>query len=152
MAGEITRDPRRLLPFLRLVAGGVCGPHGGPHADQLRGGPRRRAGRDAGLPELFAALRTAPETADIAAAFESEILKSDDPALATAAAFDAWYGSEIRRERYYVSTCMDYLDRIERDAQFPGTAKLTAGFLTRICNLPDGSTYPCDEPEAPLPR
>lgn len=110
------------------------------------------AGQEAGMPALFAALGDAPETADIAAAFLAEMMRSDDPSLATAAAFDAWYASDIRRERYYVSTCMTYLDDAERDARFPGTAKLSADFLAHICNLPDRSAYPCREPEKPLPR
>ena len=106
----------------------------------------------AGRPEIFAALRDAPETSDIAAAFETEMTASADVARATAAAFDAWYASDLRRERYYISTCMAYLERTERAHSLPGSAPLTADFLAHVCNLPDRTAYPCTEPDDPLPR
>ena len=102
--------------------------------------------------ELFKALLNSPETQDIAAAFEASIAKTQDAALATAAAFDAWYASESRLERYYVSTCMAYLDRLESENTFAGTAPLSADFLTHVCNLPDQTSYPCVEPDHPIPR
>lgn len=105
-----------------------------------------------GAPGPFAALRSSDETADIAAAFETAMAETGDPSAATAAAFDAWYTSDARRERYYVSTCMAYLDRIEDDHLFGGTAGLSADFLAQVCDLPDGTPYPCEEPVEPLPR
>jgi hypothetical protein len=107
---------------------------------------------DVGSPEIFDALRAAPETSDIAAAFENAMAETNDPALATAAAFDAWYASDARRERYYVSTCMAYLDRLEAEDSLAGTAPLTADFLDHVCHLPDQSSYPCQEPDRPIPR
>lgn len=105
-----------------------------------------------GEPSIFDALKSARETGDIAQAFEAEIRKTNDPAAATAAAFDAWYGSDSRRERYYVSTCMAYLDRQESEGSFAGTAPLSADFLSHICSLPDRTSYPCVEPDRPIPR
>lgn len=105
-----------------------------------------------GKARLFDALKGSPETADIAAAFEREMAASADVSFATAAAFDAWYGSELRRERYYVSTCMAYLDRIEEAHLFAGTERLPDEFLEDVCRMPDRKAYPCDEPENPLPR
>ena len=105
-----------------------------------------------GMPAIFDALRTATETRDIAAAFEATIIATADPAAATAAAFDAWYASDVRRERYYVSTCMAYLDRLESRKILAGTAPLSADFLTHVCNLPDRTSYPCVEPDRPIPR
>ena len=105
-----------------------------------------------GSTDLFDTLRSSIETADIAAAFETSITETNDPALATAAAFDAWYASDARRERYYISTCMAYLDRKEAEDSLAGTAPLTTDFLTHICNLPDQTSYPCSEPDNPIPR
>ena len=107
---------------------------------------------DLGAPDIFDALRAAPETADIAAAFEKAMTQTNDPALATAAAFDAWYASDARRERYYVSTCMAYLDRVEAEDSLAKTAPLTADFLDHVCHLPDQTSYPCLEPDRPIPR
>lgn len=101
---------------------------------------------------VFDALATSSETPDIAAAFRAEIEISGDPSRATAAAFDAWYASDVRRERYYVSTCTAYLDRIDEEHRFSGTAGLAADFLADICLLPGGAPYPCEEPGNPLPR
>ncbi|MDJ0640280.1 MAG: hypothetical protein QNJ20_15750 [Paracoccaceae bacterium] len=103
-------------------------------------------------PGLFDALKTSEETADIAAAFLTAIEETGDPSLATAAAFDAWYASDTRRERYYVSTCMAYLDRLEDAHSFAGTAPLPADFLDTVCDMPDATPYPCVEPPRPLPR
>lgn len=105
-----------------------------------------------GEPGIFEALTTAPETGDIARAFEAAIRETNDAAAATAAAFDAWYASDSRRERYYVSTCMAYLDRLESENSFAGTAPLSADFLSHICSLPDQTSYPCVEPDQPIPR
>lgn len=105
-----------------------------------------------GDPLIFGALRTAPETADIARAFETTMSETGDAAAATAAAFDAWYASDARRERYYVSTCMAYLERQEAQHSLGGTLPLSADFLAHICTLPDQAGYPCVEPENPLPR
>lgn len=105
-----------------------------------------------GDPQVFEALLTGPETSDIATAFQTTFLETEDPATATAAAFDAWYASDARRERYYVSTCMAYLDRLETDNAFAGTSPLSADFLTHVCNLSDQTSYPCAEPDHPIPR
>ena len=75
-----------------------------------------------------------------------------DPALATAAAFDAWYASDVRRERYYISTCMAYLDRMESEASLGGSTPLPADFLSHICYLPGQARYPCAEPDNVIPR
>ena len=108
--------------------------------------------REKGTPGPFQALSTSDETADIAAAFRQEMQATGDPSLATAAAFSAWYASDIRREQYYVSSCMAYLDRIEADKLLPGRDVLKPDFLGSVCNLPEGSAYPCTEPKHPLPR
>lgn len=103
-------------------------------------------------PAIFDTLRTSAETGDIALAFEAAMSATRDPAMATAAAFDAWYASDARRERYYVSTCMSYLDRKESENAIAGTAPLSADFLSHVCHLPDQTSYPCEEPEQPIPR
>ena len=91
-------------------------------------------------------------SADIAAAFEAEMSRSGDDIQAAAAAFAAWYGSEDRRERYYVSTCEAYLaDREDRKVT-NGALSLDPASLRDLCVLPDGRPYPCEEPAQPLPR
>lgn len=101
---------------------------------------------------IFNALSEAEETRDIAEAFAAEMGASGDPGLATSAAFDAWYASPARQERYYLSTCSGYLDRLDETHLLPGEAPLTLSFSADLCVLPDGAPYPCREPDAPLPR
>lgn len=108
--------------------------------------------RERGEPAMFDALLVGDETADIATAFQAAITAGGDISVATAAAFDAWYGSEARLERYYISTCMAYLDRIEDEDLLPGKQALSSGFLSEVCALPGQESYPCEEPERPLPR
>lgn len=105
-----------------------------------------------GTPGPWQALNSLPESSDIAAAFAAEMAATGDVSMATAAAFDAWYGSDERRERYYVATCESYLSAQERSKRLPMYQTLGQSFLADICRLPDGGTYPCEEPEAALPR
>lgn len=107
---------------------------------------------EAGTPQVWDAVTEMTETRDIALGFSTEMAASGDPALATAAAFAAWYGSDNRREEYYVSACETYLSRQEREKIMPGYGTLSQDFLNDICALPGGGAYPCSEPGQPLPR
>ncbi|AZQ68842.1 hypothetical protein EF888_17925 [Silicimonas algicola] len=100
----------------------------------------------------FGAFSAFDLSADIAAAFAAEMSKSGDDTQAAAAAFAAWYGSEERRERYYVSTCEAYLTDREDRKVTSGTLSLDPATLRDLCVLPDGSPYACEEPAQPLPR
>ena len=103
--------------------------------------------KNKGNPSLWEALTAWTSTADIAARFEVAMNESADPAEAAAAAFEAWYGSEARRERYYVSTCSAYLDRQDRLHTLPSYDSVGPGYFTTLCTMPDGAAYPCAEPE-----
>ena len=100
----------------------------------------------------FAALRSLPGSADIAATFARTMAETGDSALATADAFTAWYASDTRREKYYVSSCEAYLSEREDSKRLPGGLSFDATILTRMCQLPTGETYPCREPDDALPR
>src|SRR6056297_127472 len=105
-----------------------------------------------GDPQVWQALENWDSTTDIAAAFSAEMEATADPARAAAAAFAAWYASDIRRERYYLSSCNAYLDRQDRMHSLAGTQQVEAGYFTALCRMPDGATYPCAEPEDAVRR
>ncbi|MGB8624187.1 MAG: DUF6782 family putative metallopeptidase, partial [Paracoccaceae bacterium] len=84
---------------------------------------------------------------DIAAAFAAEMAATGDAPRATAAAFAQWYASDWRRENYYLAACSDYLDQQDRSKALPRYRLLSEDFLDTLCRLPDGTAYPCAEPE-----
>jgi len=108
--------------------------------------------RSEGDSRMWRALELWPMTADIASRFAQSMTATGDVSTAAAAAFDQWYALEIRRERYYVAACSDYLERSDRAHALPSYRSLPADFLTRLCLMPDGSTYPCAEAEGALER
>ncbi|RXV58663.1 hypothetical protein C6W92_16435 [Roseovarius sp. A46] len=108
--------------------------------------------RSGGDPRMWRALETWPMTADIAVRFAERMTATGNVPAAAAAAFDQWYALDIRREKYYVAACSDYLERSDRAHALPSYQSLPADFLPRLCLLPDGSTYPCIEAEGALER
>ena len=86
-------------------------------------------------------------TADITRRFEDSIGINGDPTQAVADAFDQWYASEDRRQRYYIATCSDYLDRRDDSKLPPSYKKLPQDYLDGICLLPDGEPYACRAPD-----
>ena len=100
----------------------------------------------------FAALTSMQETSDIAAVFADTMSATSDVAQATAAAFAAWYTSDARRERYYISTCEAYLSQLEAKKRLPGKLAFDPLTLAGVCRLPSGESYPCIEPENALSR
>ncbi|MDG1128649.1 MAG: hypothetical protein P8N68_06065 [Paracoccaceae bacterium] len=96
---------------------------------------------------VWNALAGWPSTGDIAARFAASMGDHDDPALAVAAAFDQWYTSEERRQRYYIATCSDYLDRRDDSKRLPSYKQLPQDYLDGVCLLPDGTPYACRAPE-----
>ena len=103
--------------------------------------------REAGDGGAWSALSSWPTQADIAAEFAAEMGKSGDPQSAAAAAFDQWYASEDRVERYYLTSCSDYLDRQDATHALPRYQLVPEGFLGELCKLPDGTDYPCSLPD-----
>jgi hypothetical protein len=97
----------------------------------------------AGNPGPWAASATLEHYEDIAAAFAAALEAGDDVALATRAAFSAWYHSEWRRETYYYSTCDHYLDRLDAEHAVPRYGTLPADYFDELCLLPDGTNYGC---------
>ena len=96
---------------------------------------------------LWDSLASWDNVADIAQRFAGVMSTSSDPADAAAAAFEQWYVSDTRREAYYTSSCMDYLDRNERRHALPSYQTVPPAFFETLCHMPDGEAYPCDEPE-----
>ena len=106
---------------------------------------------EAGRDDLWTALQGMPLFADIGATFADRMTAGASVAEATAAAFDAWYADDNRREAYYRAVCSDYLDRLDASKRLAGTAELPKDYLDGVCRLPSGGGYSCAEPEK-LPR
>ena len=101
--------------------------------------------REIGDGRMWAALESWPMTSDIAARFAASMAENGDVPTAAAAAFDQWYASDDRRERYYIASCSDYLDRQDAGHALPEYRPLMADHFERLCILPDGTGYPCAE-------
>lgn len=67
--------------------------------------------RFAGDVTVWNALSSLPSHSDIAASFAKTIRETGDASLAVTSAFYQWYACPDRMERYYLTTCSDYLDR-----------------------------------------
>jgi len=108
--------------------------------------------REAGEPAAWQAVTGWPQYSDIADVFQSELERGASLAQASSAAFTQWYASDWRRESYYIASCSDYLDRLDRTHAQPRYEMLPREFLDGLCTLPDGTGYPCAAPEgAPRP-
>ena len=99
--------------------------------------------REAGEPEMWQALLAWPLQADLARAFDAELEADGDLATAASRAFAAWYDDGERRQAYYVSACLDYLDRSERLHLLDRNGILPDAFFEQLCRLPDGRSYDC---------
>jgi len=99
--------------------------------------------RQQGDPTAWEALAQIEHYADITARFATAMAEQDDIGIATAYAFDQWYQDDWRTEAYYISTCSDHLDRLERENLLPGYDRLPEGFFAQFCRLPSGRPYDC---------
>jgi hypothetical protein len=103
--------------------------------------------RSAGEPEVWNALANWRSHVTLAKVFEAEMQESGDLARATAAAFAAWYEDDRLRETYYVAACSAYLDRMDESHALPRYGAIASDYLERLCRLPSGQSYPCEEGE-----
>jgi hypothetical protein len=103
--------------------------------------------KEAGDSALWDALAQFPNYADIPAAYATERAASGSAARAMGAAFSQWYESDWRRDRYYLATCSDYLDRVDRTHRLPSYDLLDSDFYVELCVMPDGSGYDCRPPD-----
>ena len=101
--------------------------------------------RRAGEPAYWENLRDWDMSGDIADRFEEVMQRTGDVTLAAAAAFDQWYASDLRRERYYVASCSAFLDEQDRTHALSGYDLLPSDYLDGLCRLPDGRAYDCAE-------
>lgn len=99
--------------------------------------------RDAGKPGVWDFLADWPSSSDIVSRFADEMHDGGTLAEAASAAFDQWYASENRVADYYLSSCSDYLDRLDSANLIPKYGNLDEDFLPRLCRLPDDGAYPC---------
>lgn len=99
--------------------------------------------REAGEPAMWRALLAWPFQADLARTFDAELEAGSDLAGAASRAFAAWYDNGERRQAYYVSACLDYLDRSERLHLLDRNGNLPDAFFEQFCRLPDGRSYDC---------
>ncbi|MDJ1015067.1 MAG: hypothetical protein QNJ35_01045 [Paracoccaceae bacterium] len=102
--------------------------------------------KQAGEPEVWAALSHWRSYTRLAEAFEAGMRESGDIALATSSAFAEWYEIDWRREAYYKNACSAYLDREDANHALPRYGSIEPGFFETLCTLPDGIPYPCMEP------
>lgn len=102
--------------------------------------------RSAGHPAMWDALASWPMQADISASYDDALDETGQISAAASAAFDAWFEGEVRRNAYYIATCMDYLEQTERDHRLPSYKSLSPAFYDALCTLPDGQSYACSEP------
>jgi hypothetical protein len=103
--------------------------------------------RQDGQTEAWQALTDWALYADIPDAFQQAIDRGAEETGASAAAFYQWYGSDWRRESYYIAACSDYLDLQDAAHALPQYQLLPPEFLSSLCRLPDGTSYPCAEPQ-----
>lgn len=103
--------------------------------------------RENGLSTPWQALTDWPLYGDIPIAFQQAIDRGANETVASAAAFYQWYASEWRRESYYIAACSDYLDRQNATNALPQYQLLPPEFLETLCRLPNGTSYPCVEPQ-----
>ena len=99
--------------------------------------------RQQGNDRLWGVMSNWEKYSDIAEKFEAEIISSSDLGKAAAAAFQQWYNSEWRKDSYYISSCSDYLDRLDASKLLPSYKTLPGDYLEQLCKLPDGQPYPC---------
>ncbi|WP_319824366.1 DUF6782 family putative metallopeptidase [Thalassovita sp.] len=104
--------------------------------------------RQNGAPEVWDAAARWPSIADIAARFEQAMTAGAQTHQAVSAAFDQWYASDWRRERYYLAACSDYLDQLDRTKHLPRYQLVPDDYFQHLCHLPDGTPYACAEPLA----
>jgi hypothetical protein len=102
----------------------------------------------AGQASAWEAAQTLPRYQDIAARFAEEIATDGSIASAMAAAFAQWYRSDWRVGVYRIGACMAQLDRQDATNLLPLYAPLPQDFLSRLCQLPDGTPYAC----VPMPE
>ncbi|MGI1662520.1 DUF6782 family putative metallopeptidase [Palleronia sp. KMU-117] len=88
--------------------------------------------------------------ADIGPAYAAAREAGGSVAQALGSAFEQWYASDWRRERYYVASCSDYLDRADATHRVPEYGMIDDDFFARLCRLPDGSGYDCTPPVSSL--
>jgi hypothetical protein len=101
--------------------------------------------RAAGRPGPWAALAEMEHYADLGGAFATAMVAEGDAAAATRATFAAWYASDWRRERYYLTSCTRYLETLERSWRIESYASLPPEHFDDLCLMPDGTNYGCHE-------
>lgn len=108
--------------------------------------------RETGTTDIWEALVGFERYRDIAVAYDEARATTGSVARAMGAAFEQWYASDWRRERYYVATCSAYLDRIDETHLVPSYGLLDEAYFASLCLLPDGTSYACDPPDGARPR
>lgn len=99
--------------------------------------------RQQGSPDIWRTLQEFGDYLDVLDTFESVMDQGGDELAATRAAFSRWYALPQRRDRYHFSSCMSYLDELDRSKRFRRYDTLPDGYFDRLCSLPDGSNYGC---------
>lgn len=155
--GILLHELRHLDQFAR----GACVPDGLTMQEHARGISAMEADasaisllmawdmREAGDPAIWEALAAWPSQADLAAGMAEVFADGGTPAEAVSRTFALWYAREDRVLRYYRSSCSAWLDEQDRSHALDTGGTLDTAYLRRLCALPDGSSYPCEEPDGP---
>ena len=85
--------------------------------------------RETGTTDIWEALVGFERYRDIAVAYDEARATTGSVARAMGAAFEQWYASDWRRERYYVATCSAYLDRIDETHLVPSYGLLDEAYF-----------------------
>ncbi|MCU4651609.1 hypothetical protein N8I71_02125 [Roseibacterium sp. SDUM158016] len=101
---------------------------------------------EGGDPGPWDALVDQPRFGDIARTFGAVVSEGGDIFTASEAAFTAWYQNEDRRTGYYIASCLSYLDDQEQSHALPAYGSLPPAYFDRLCILPDGRPFDCEEP------
>lgn len=101
--------------------------------------------RSAGDDRLWRTLLGFRRYADIAIRFQRVLEQSGDELVAARAAFDQWYRSDWRVTGYFRGCTTGYLDLLKETRMVERYDKLPENFFDRLCELPDGRNYRCQE-------
>lgn len=103
--------------------------------------------RQNGQPDMWQALAAWPMQADIVEAYAAAYAETADTGVAASAAFAQWYANKARHRSYYLASCSNYLEEMERTHLLPRYEPLSDGYFDTLCLLPNGQPYPCAKPE-----
>ena len=99
--------------------------------------------RQAGNETLWREVVRLERYEDMAEAFEEMMRTGAPPTEAMRHTFTVWYRSPWRREAYFQTSGMRYLDQREEKHAIPASKQLPDDHFDQLCRMPDGTNYGC---------